>query len=333
MSSCVDKASHRLDEFALIERYFKDLTPQVGVCLGIGDDAAIVECSADSQLVIATDTLLESVHFPADTNAYDIGRRALCVNLSDLAAMGAKPRWFTLALSLPSRLATEAWFDSLSRGLADIAASAGCALVGGDTTRGPLSVTLTLLGEVPVAQALRRDGAMAGDYIYVTGTLGDGAAALHVLKNESKRTQQSRLLEHFYAPKPRVSEGIQLRGIASACIDISDGLLADLAHICKLSRVGAEIQRAQLPVHPELRRDFLQQHQHWALYGGDDYQLCFTVPPDRQPHVEKLISAQRLQATAIGTITASKGMDLLDIDGGCEPIGMAEHTLGYNHFE
>ena len=225
------------------------------MALGIGDDAALLNMPADQQLVVATDTLVESVHFPPQASAEHIATRALCVNLSDMAAMGARPRWFTLALTLPATMASTQWLESFSRGLATVAEQYDIALVGGDTTAGPLTISLTLLAEVPVAQSLRRDGAKPGDTLYVTGTLGDGAAALEII-NRGDLAHSERLLTRFYQPQPQIEAGIRLRNVASACIDISDGLIADLGHICKASGVRSDIQTKLLPIHQQL-------HQLW----------------------------------------------------------------------
>ena len=216
-------------EFSFISRYFKDLTGQQGVALGIGDDAALIDMTPGQQLVVATDTLVEGVHFPLSATAEQIATRALCVNLSDIAAMGAKPKWFTLALTIPRETVSSDWLKGFSRGLAAVAKEYDLALVGGDTTAGPLTISITLLAEVPVDGALLRSGAAIGDSIYVTGTLGDGAAALAAITDISgDRRISNRLLNRFYCPQPQVQVGIKLRGLASACIDISDGLVADL---------------------------------------------------------------------------------------------------------
>ncbi len=334
--SAVDSAEHgqsaRRGEFALIEQYFKNLTDQDGVLLGIGDDAALVNATGGphSDLVVATDSLLQSVHFPAIASAYDIGRRTLSVNLSDFAAMGATPRWFTLALSLPVETANSEWLEQLSAGLAEVANRAGCALIGGDTTCGALALTVTLIGEVPTGQALRRDGAREGDRLYVTGTLGDGAGALQMLLKDDVATQDPRLFEHFYAPILRLDEGIRLRNLASACIDISDGLIADLSHVCPASGVGAELQLSALPIEQRLRRDFPDLCTDWALSGGDDYELCFSVPETRTGDLCKLIETGYLDATEIGIITASRGISLLG-DDGCRVLVDSQYS-GYDHF-
>ena len=246
-----------LGEFALIGNYFRDLTAQADVDLGIGDDAALLSTRqlCGQQLVMASDTLVAGVHFPPDAAAFDIATRAMCVNLSDMAAMGADPKWFTLALTLPPQLATNAWLEAFSRGLAEVAVQFNCALVGGDTTSGPLALTLTVTGTVPEGQALCRHGGRPGDAVYVTGTLGDGAAALNLIQgsNNSVPIDSERLRSRFYQPHPQVLAGLKLRGLASACIDVSDGLLADLGHICQSSKTGAVIRAQALPLHPDLR--------------------------------------------------------------------------------
>ena len=270
------------------------------MALGIGDDGALVNPSINTQLVVATDTLVSSVHFPAHASAEQIATRALCVNLSDMAAMGATPRWFTLALTLEK--ADPLWLAGFSRGLAKIAKEFGIALIGGDTTSGPLTISLTLLGEVSVGGALQRDGAKAGDSIYVTGTLGDGAAGLDTLQHPGVEKDTQRLLERFYRPQPQVQAGQKLQGIASACIDISDGLISDLGHICKASGVSANIDSKRLPIHPEVTRRFPQQALNWALVGGDDYQLCFTVAKSNRDRIDRLIRQGELDATMVGKI-------------------------------
>ena len=284
--------------------------------------------SADQQLVAATDTLVESVHFPCEASAEQIATRALCVNLSDMAAMGATPRWFTLALTLPKSLATADWLSGFSRGLASVAEQFNIALIGGDTTAGPLCISLTLLAEVPGAQALQRSGAKAGDKLYVTGTLGDGAAALNMIKNQGDSSSE-RLLTRFYRPQPQIEAGIKLRSIASACIDISDGLIADLGHICKASNVRCHIQSKLLPIHNEVRTLWPEHALDWALSGGDDYQLCFTVPQAHQSKLDLWIESGELDATPVGQILApNNNYKLVTIDDcSAEPI-----EGGFDHF-
>lgn len=319
-------------EFALIDNYFRDLTNQHGVVVGIGDDGAIVCSGSSSQLVIATDTLVESVHFPSDTKAEQIAIRALCVNLSDMAAMGAIPKWFTLALTLPAESASDLWLRSFTQGLGQIAKKYNVSLIGGDTTAGPLTISMTLIGEVPTGKSLLRSGAKPGDVIFVSGTLGDGAAALHGLKNSKKSpfAHNSRLLQHFYQPQPQVALGLELRDYASACIDISDGLVADLQHLCRASHVSAEINTHQLPIHTDLKQVPEQQYLQWALTGGDDYQLCFTIPKDRRRDFDAWLSRQDFSVTEIGKITTiDHNQPEVSVDGGSLPIALG----GYDHFQ
>lgn len=298
------------------------------MALGIGDDAALLNMPADQQLVVATDTLVESVHFPPQASAEHIATRALCVNLSDMAAMGARPRWFTLALTLPATMASTQWLESFSRGLATVAEQYDIALVGGDTTAGPLTISLTLLAEVPVAQSLRRDGAKPGDTLYVTGTLGDGAAALEII-NRGDLAHSERLLMRFYQPQPQIEAGIRLRNVASACIDISDGLIADLGHICKASGVRSDIQTKLLPIHQQLHQLWPQQAVDWALSGGDDYQLCFTVPQSRCEIVNQWIDAGEFDATMVGQILApDNSKNLVIVDGSVS----TDIKRGFDHF-
>ena len=299
------------------------------MALGIGDDAALVNPSPNFQLVVATDTLVESVHFPVDASAEQIATRALCVNLSDMAAMGATPRWFTLALTLEK--ADAPWLAGFSRGLAQVADEFALALIGGDTTAGPLTISMTLIGEVPAGEALPRAGANVGDSIYVTGTLGDGAAALRLLMSNDERglVDSERLLMRFYRPKPQIQVGLKLRGIANACIDISDGLVADLGHICRSSGVSANLWSEKLPIDPELVQRFPKQALTWALSGGDDYQLCFTVAEADLGLIDALIAQGELDATMIGQIQAVT-------DGGCQVLVDDKHVAlerGFDHFD
>ena len=273
------------------------------MALGIGDDAAVLNVTPGQQLVMASDTLVAGVHFPETASGREVATRSLCVNLSDMAAMGAKPRWFTLALTLPRDKANGEWLADFSAGLGDIAKQYDVALVGGDTTSGPLTLTLSLVGEVPVGEALTRSGAGSGDSVFVTGYLGDGAAALELIINDYvDHTDSDRLLRRFYCPEPQIQAGLKLRSIASACIDISDGLMADLGHICKASGVTAVIQTEQLPIAAEILERSPLDALEWALCGGDDYQLCFTVAADQLAKVEALIDLGELDARRIGTI-------------------------------
>ena len=321
-----------LSEFALIEKYF---TPSSegdrdnSIVLGSGDDGAVVALSGNEQLVVAVDTLVSGVHFPDDAAPADIARRLLRVNLSDMAAMGATPRWFTLALTLPG--VKEEWLASFSSALAEDAAEFGCQLVGGDTTAGLLTLSLNMLGTVPQGEALLRSGAQPGDLVYVTGCLGDAAAGLALIKDQlSESTVDSPyLLEKFYKPVPRLNEGLRLRGVASAAIDVSDGLLADLGHIARQSGVGAEIYASQLPLSDTLAKLADRERvTRWALTGGDDYELCFTVPEKKQDIVEAMIALGELDATAIGRMIEGNGVVCRGDDG--EQLEFDDQ--GYQHF-
>ncbi len=301
--------------------------------MGIGDDAALINTRPNQQLVVASDTLVEGVHFPSTATGKQIATRALCVNLSDMAAMGAQPRWFTLALTLPKDKANSLWLADFSAGIAEIAQQFDIALVGGDTTSGPLTVSMTLLGEAPSGESLQRAGAAVGDTVFITGTLGDGAAGLKLVSTiNGKNSDSDRLLQRFYAPHPQVEIGLQLRAIASACIDISDGLIADLGHICQSSNVAATIYTEQLPIAADVRDIASDNGLNWALFGGDDYQLCFTVSADKLDKVEQLIDCGELTASKIGTINTADDSDnlvtVLDRDN--NPV--AVNKQGYDHF-
>jgi thiamine-monophosphate kinase len=317
------------NEFSLINRYFKKLTAQQDVVVGIGDDAAILEPKEGHQLALATDTLVASVHFPNQANAYQIATRSLCVNLSDMAAMGATPKWFTLALTLPKQLASSDWLQDFSRGLAEVAKQYNVALVGGDTTAGPLTLSITVAGELPSGEGLCRGGAQEGDSIYVSGTLGDGAASLFELTQHSETTSE-RLLQRFYTPQPQIDLGIGLRRYATACIDISDGLVADLSHLCRASGLGAAIKSDLLPIHSELKSNYSNQCLQWALAGGDDYQLCFTIPEVKKIAFEDWVQQKNIPATQIGNIVElPHNQNLIWLDG----QALSADSGGYTHFE
>lgn len=318
-----------LNEFSLIEHYFSAIGQAEGVVLGVGDDGALLDIPAGQHLVVSVDTLVAGVHFPLDAAPDDIARRALRVNLSDLAAMGATPRWFTLALTLPA--ADRGWLEVFSRALAMDAEQFGCALVGGDTTAGPLGISIQLMGLVPAGRALTRSGARAGDHVFVTGTLGEGAAALQLFEPGLKLTGTVRehLRKRFYQPTPRLQEGVKLRGLASAALDVSDGLLADLGHIAEQSALGAELQLSALPLAPWLKKlAHAETVQGWALSGGDDYELCFTVPPANLAGIEGMIADGELVASCIGRMTARVGVRCIDDSGELVHVDRA----GYRHF-
>ena len=319
-----------MDEFQLIRRYFTRAGGSANsVELGIGDDCALLTVPAGQQLAVSIDTVVAGVHFPVDTPARHVATRALCTALSDLAAMGAQPLWITLALTLPKAEAT--WLADFSHGLFDVMDEFNLALVGGDTTKGPLTVSIQVHGALPYGQALRRSGARAGDSVYVTGTLGDGAAALALIRQQLTVSPAATdyLLRRFYRPQPQIIQGQKLLDIASSCIDISDGLLADLGHVCAASGVGAQIDVSRLPIADGWRLSVgSRQGEEWALTGGDDYQLCFTVPQERQAQVNDLVTNAQLDATAIGTIKAEPGITLVK-DGAT----LVAESKGYNHFD
>ncbi|GGY74267.1 thiamine-monophosphate kinase [Cellvibrio zantedeschiae] len=327
-------------EFELIREFFQreqaDLLledkAQASVILGIGDDCALLQIPANQQLATSVDTLVADVHFPADAKPEDIAERALRTNLSDLAAMGAEPLWFTLALTLPksSNYVSEEWLRGFSRGLFRAANKYEIVLVGGDTTSGPLSITIQVMGAVESHHAMRRDGASIGDFVCVTNSLGDGAAALAVMQNRLalNADHEHYLRERFYRPTPRLIESGLLKGIASAALDISDGLVADLNHICEASDLGAVIDVENLPLSPALLAvGDLQQARTWALSGGDDYELCFTVSPEKMPELAMLIAQEKINATVVGEIVAGVGVQ-------CELEGEAYELTaqGYQHF-
>lgn len=316
-----------LSEFDLIARYFIRESGRQDIVLGIGDDAAVLDVPQGMQLVTATDVMVEGVHFPTDTPAYDIGYKALAVNLSDMAAMGAEPAWMTLVLTLPH--ADEQWLTDFSCGLFDMAQQFGIALVGGDTSRGPLAVTIQIHGLVPAGRALTRNGAHAGDLVYVTGTLGDAALGLHVIQGKHSVTaaDTSFLTQRLNRPSPRITEGMALREIATSAIDISDGLAADLGHILDNSRIGATIYLEDLPLSDSVRA-YVETTHDWslAISSGDDYELCFTIPAYRKNDLQTLAAGFKCNCTCIGAIEQQPGLRL-QYRGQTISAG-----TGYDHF-
>ena len=315
-----------LSEFALIDRYFRDCGSRRDTRIGIGDDGAVLAPPAGHELVAVVDTLVEGVHFPPLSPARSIGHRALAVNLSDIAAMGATPAWALLALTLPR--AEEDWLGEFVAGFGDLARLHDVQLVGGDTTSGPLTVTVQVLGIVPRGEALLRRGGQAGDVVYVTGTPGDAACGLAVLQGRSRTpattpaTALDALRDRFHFPEPRCAAGVRLRGVASACIDVSDGLAGDLGKLAAASGCGARVEITQLPLsEPLLAVAGRAAAEHFALTGGDDYKLCFTVPP-------ALVAAlEGLPCTAIGRLTTGRGVAVLRGDSVIE----FSHS-GFDHF-
>jgi len=312
-----------IGEFDLIARIRARAGSRDDIVLGIGDDAALLAPPPGRQLVVTADTLNEGVHFPHGTSPADIGWKALAVNLSDLAAMGAEPAWCTLSLSLPQ--SGTAWIDGFLDGFLTLAGEHGIALVGGDTTRGPLSVSVTAMGFVDAGRALRRDGARIGDDVWVTGTLGDAAGALALLETDPAHALRARLDR----PTPRVRAGLELGGLANACVDVSDGLLADLGHIASRSGVAAQVDVGALPMSDALR-GALDDTTRTALQagGGDDYELCFTAPADAHARIDAVSSQLGLRITRIGWITAGEGVHPVDADG--QP--WSPPRRGYDHF-
>lgn len=312
-----------MGEFELIRQVFEPVarssrTP--GLIKGIGDDCAIQRIPEGQELVFSVDTLVEGVHFPHDYDPEHLATRALGVAVSDLAAMGADPVCYTLALTLPG--ADRVWLECFGRALADASGAFGIALAGGDTTRGPLAVTVQVHGTVPAGQALMRSGAKPGDRVVVSGHLGDAAEALSWLDAEPGSSADA-LLDRYHRPQPRLQLGQYLRGRASAAIDISDGLAADLGHILEASSVGARIDVALLPLSATLRKFAGSHAARQALIGGDDYELCFTVPESQWRDVQQW---RREPLTMIGEIVETPGLQLQNA------AGLDRALTGYDHF-
>jgi thiamine-monophosphate kinase len=314
-----------LGEFELIERYFSRGSGRRDVLLGVGDDAALLEVPAGRALVAAVDTIVEGRHFLPEAPPDSVGHQALAVNLSDLAAMGAEPAWALLSLSLPE--SDEDWLRSFAAGLYRLAERHGVALVGGDTVRGPRVVTITALGFVEPALALRRDGARAGDVLFVSGWPGEAGAGLEALRGETVRGDDDALVRRYRYAEPRLDLGRALRGRATAAMDVSDGLLGDLQKLCKASGIGARLDLERLPVSAELaRRHAPAECERLVLFGGDDYELLFTVPAERAAAVE-MGASDALPLHRIGVIEAGTAVR-------CERNGRPVDLRGegYDHF-
>jgi thiamine-monophosphate kinase len=319
-----------LSESALIERFFRHCgMARADVVLGVGDDAALLQPPANTELVASTDTLVAGVHFPHACPPASIGHRALAVNLSDLAAMGAQPAWALLALTLPQ--ADESWLGEFAAGFGALAQAHGVALVGGDTTRGPLCVTVELLGHAPRGAALRRAGGAAGDALFVSGTPGDAAAGLALEQRTLSAPPEARayLRERFLLPTPRVALGQSLRGLASACIDVSDGLLGDAGKLAAASHTGVELVFGDLPVSEPLQLMLGEQRaRELALTGGDDYELCFAVHPQEIARLNATLPPSQWGYTRIGSLRPAPGAAVLRNDGSV----MEFSHSGYQHF-
>ncbi len=316
-------------EFNLIKQYFTRPTPNTN--FGVGDDAALISIAEGMELAISADMLVAGTHFFADCDAYQLGWKSLAVNISDMAAMGANPKWATLAIALPG--INESWLAEFSRGFFACADSFNVDLIGGDTTRGPLNICVQIMGELPIGKAIKRSGAKVDDEIWVSGKLGDAALALaHIQGKLVLPEEASRLCaKALHAPQPRVALGLALRDIANSAIDISDGLLADLGHILEQSNVGATIELSNVPhstfadfpinLHDEILRKMV-------LAGGDDYELCFTAPMEKHADILKISEMTTLQLSCIGNITSNTGLILHSLDN--EILDSKE--TGFDHF-
>jgi thiamine-monophosphate kinase len=322
-----------MGEFELIRRHFMRARPGPAVALGIGDDCALLTPSPGHQLAISSDMLVEGRHFFPDVDPAALGHKALAVNLSDLAAMGARPLGFTLALALPS--ADDRWLQAFADGLLALADAHGCPLVGGDTTRGPLNICITVFGEVAPGRALRRDAARAGDDLWLSGRTGEARLALERLRGSdwalASRDDEALCRQRLERPMPRLALGTALSGLdgpAAAAIDLSDGLAGDLGHILAASGVGAEIDLAAVPVAPALRSLPEAARLECLLNGGDDYELLFTAPQDARAAVAQASAASGTPVHRIGHITAAPGLRLRGTDGRVDTLS----ARSFDHF-
>jgi thiamine-monophosphate kinase len=318
-------------EFELIKQHFTHAAPRT--LLGVGDDAALIKPARGQVLAVAADMLVGGRHFFMDADPASVGHKALAVNLSDMAAMGAVPRWATLGIALPK--ADERWVAAMSKGFMALARKHGVDLIGGDTTRGPLNLCVQIIGEVPARQALRRDGAKPGDDIWVSGTLGDAALAVAARTQRIKLKPADRKLvqQKLDWPVPRIALGVALRGVARSAIDVSDGLIADLGHICERSGVAAVVAIERLPVSPLMRRYREAPAARAALLGGgDDYELCFTAAPAKRAAVELAASRTRTRVTRIGCVIRAPedACSVVVVDGDGLPVAAQQN--GFDHF-
>ncbi|MGE5465598.1 MAG: thiamine-phosphate kinase [Methanocella sp.] len=317
-------------EFEIIERYFT--YPASGAVLGVGDDAALLRAEPGMEVAISTDMLVCGRHFFPDADPRRLGHKTLAVNLSDMAAMGATPRWATLSLALP-RIDTT-WLKAFMSGFMRLARRHGTDLVGGDTTRGPLTLCVQIMGVVPAGRALRRDGAHAGDDVWISGTLGEAALAVAAARGTLRLSPEDRkrVQRRLDLPVPRIALGVALRGIARAAIDVSDGLVADLAHICERSRLAAEIELERVPVSSLMKRSVdARLARNAILTGGDDYELCFTAPASSRAEVERAARSVRVPVARIGAMK-KPGRDgtRVTVTSNGRPLKLAR--AGYDHF-
>ena len=301
-----------MNEFELIQNYFNWHLSDPTIELGIGDDAAVIDLDSGYQLVTTTDTLSEGVHFFKDTSPEDIAYKSLAVNLSDIAAMGATAKYFTLAITLPKL--DETWLEHFSKSLKEASKKYNVSLIGGDTTRGALNITITMMGVVEKSKAIKRSGAMSGDNIYLSGEIGDAALCLKKI-NEGEKPHKAEMIR-LNKPIPRLELGIAIKGIASSCIDISDGLEQDLSHIIKASKVGAMIDVQKLPLSQSVVK-YIEDNNDWSvpLCGGDDYELCFTAPKTEEENLKKISKSCGVKITKIGVIDDSKSLKILGFEG------------------
>lgn len=313
------------NEFDIIDKYFKRLqVDSNAVVLGPGDDCAVLAVPPNEELCVSTDTLIEGVHYPKDASPEIVVSRTMAANLSDLAAMGAAPFSFVLAVTMPS--ADETWLEACSQALAKDIKQYGIPLVGGNLAKGQLSLSMTVMGTVPRGAAITRQGASAGDEIYVTGSLGDAAKGLELFMTGER---DSFLVQRYCAPTPRIEAGIALRGIASAMIDISDGLMSEVSHICEFHELGAEIMTDTLPISDELvSAAKIDSATRMAMFAGDDYELCFTAPAERANDIAVLSKTLNLAMTRVGVMTHEPGVNARQPDGTTLPFSGA----GYQHF-
>jgi thiamine-monophosphate kinase len=321
-----------MNEFELIDRFFRRANRDPAVRIGVGDDAAVVAPAPGMELAFSVDMLVEGRHFLPDVDPAALGHKTLAVNLSDMAAMGATPRWALLAGALPDN--EERWLAEFARGLFALADRFGVTLIGGDTTRGPRNLCVTIIGELPAGTAITRAGATVGDDVYISGTLGDAALALTSLAG--KTTVAADLLatirQRLERPEPRVALGERLRGVATAALDVSDGLTGDIAHILAASGVGADVDLARIPrsaaIAQRLQTDERELALACLLAGGDDYELCFTAPPSARDRVAAIARELNLPLSRIGAITSSPGLRVRDEQG----TALASLPAAFDHF-
>lgn len=334
--------SHPIGEFELIQRFFKTgadaMNPKPEIGLGIGDDCALIHPSPNAEIAITTDMLVEGRHFFVSADPELLGRKALAVNLSDLAAMGATPLGFTLALALPS--ADQVWLKAFSKGLFSLAQQFSCSLIGGDTTAGPLTISITAFGTLPKGEAIRRSGAKPGDDIWVSGELGDARLALAALRHEIalSKIDLKQIEDRMHQPIPRVELGTHLRGVATAALDISDGLLGDLKHVLNQSKLDAQIWIDQLPKSAILLKQDSSIQNQFAACGGDDYEICFTADKHQRDAIEQISKTLNLPLTRIGQTLEIKSdvahIEMLKSDG--NQLSNAETTAlmkSFDHFK